>query len=367
MPWSTPSLRSVRETVRGEITTSLGRASFVSNSVLRVMADAMAALAHLTLRYIDWLALQLMPDTAEREWLDRHGDIWLVNADDTTGRKLGALASGQATVTGVDGIAVPVSSRLTSSDDLQYETTVEVLVTPTGVPVPVRALSYGRDGNRFPGDGLQFVEAISGVDGQAVVIVVDGGANAETDDQLRRRILQRIRNPPMGGSAEDYVRWALACPGVDRAWAEAEQGPGTITVRFLMDPEDPAYEESKGWPTSEDIEEVKVYIDKMRPVTVMDCYVFAPIQQYLSITIADLVTVPDTVAARTAAKTEIEASVERMLFANAAPGQTIYAAWISNAILNAPSVQSFELVTTDDFVMESVGHMAVLETILYDE
>ena len=144
--------------------------------------------------------------------------------------------------------------------------------------------------------------------------MIDGGANAETDDQLRRRVLQRIRNPPMGGSAEDYVRWALACPGVDRAWAEAEQGPGTITVRFLMDPEDPAYEESKGWPTPEDIEVVKDYIDKMRPVTVMDCYVFAPIQQYLSITIADLVTVPNTDAARTAATTEIKDSVERMLF-----------------------------------------------------
>jgi hypothetical protein len=55
-----------------------------------------------------------------------------------------------------------------------------------------------------------------------------------------------------------------------------------------------------------------------------------------------------------------------MLFAKAAPGQTIYAAWISYAILNAPSVQSFELVTTVDYVMPSLGHMAVLETILYE-
>ena len=50
----------------------------------------------------------------------------------------------------------------------------------------------------------------------------------------------------------------------------------------------------------------------------------------------------------------------------AAPGQTIYAAWVSYAIMSAPGVQSFHLVTTDDYVMPSLGHMAVLGTILYD-
>jgi hypothetical protein len=33
--------------------------------------------------------------------------------------------------------------------------------------------------------------------------------------------------------------------------------------------------------------------------------------------------------------------------------------------MNAPSVQSFQLATTADHVMPSLGHMAVLETILY--
>ena len=50
------------------------------------------ALCHLTLQYIDWLSLQLLPDTAETEWLDRHGQIWLVNADGTTGRKMASAA-----------------------------------------------------------------------------------------------------------------------------------------------------------------------------------------------------------------------------------------------------------------------------------
>ena len=61
------------------------------------------------------------------------------------------------------------------------------------------------------------------------------------------------------------------------------------------------------------------------------------------------------------------ANIRQMLFEKAAPGQTIYAAWVSYAIMSAPSVQSFNLVTNDDYVMESIGHMAVLGTILYEE
>ena len=72
MPWTTPALRTVREMVRNDVTAALSGAVLIANSVARVMSDAMAGLAHLVLRYIDWLSLQLLPDTAESEWLDRH-------------------------------------------------------------------------------------------------------------------------------------------------------------------------------------------------------------------------------------------------------------------------------------------------------
>src|SRR5215831_17893165 len=101
MPWQTPSLRQVRELTR----------------------DAMSALAHLTLLYIDWLALQLLPDTAEKEWLDRHGQIWLLNADGTKGRKGATFAAGTVTITGTVGTIVPISSGLVGGNQIEYETT----------------------------------------------------------------------------------------------------------------------------------------------------------------------------------------------------------------------------------------------------
>src|SRR4030095_1153854 len=126
MPWVTPQLRDVRSLVRDSIRASLpGADALVPNSVLRVLSDNQGALCHLTLQYIDWLAWQLLPDTAETEWLDRHGDIWLVNADGTTGRKAATLASGIVNFTGdILGVIIPQGTQLVSQVGLVgYETT----------------------------------------------------------------------------------------------------------------------------------------------------------------------------------------------------------------------------------------------------
>lgn len=107
MPWQTPTLSEVRSQVRDLIRGALpGADANVPNSVLRVLSDNQGALCHLTLQYIDWLALQLIPDTAETEWLDRHAYIWLVNADGSTGRKLATFAVGTATFVGPPAGAV---------------------------------------------------------------------------------------------------------------------------------------------------------------------------------------------------------------------------------------------------------------------
>jgi uncharacterized phage protein gp47/JayE len=357
MPWTTPTLRAVRENVRGEITASLGRASFVGNSVLRVIADATAALCHLTLRYIDWLSFQFLPDTAEHEWLDRHANIWLVNADGSIGRKSATTASGSVTATGVYGVVVPVGSRL-ESPTTTYETTAEAVIGNIATEINIRSISSGVGANLDTGSTLNFVAVISGVDNLATVVSLTGGTDIENDDDLRARVLRRIRQPPMGGAAHDYEAWALAMPGVTRAWCyPLEMGIGTVTVRFMMDD---LRADNDGIPNTDDVKAVTDYINIKRPVAVKDFWVEAPIKQPISVTIAELV--PDTVDART----EIEISLNQMLLASAAPGQTIYAAWKNYAIMSALHVVSFKLVNSVDDIMPSPGHIAVLDTVIYD-
>jgi uncharacterized phage protein gp47/JayE len=363
MPWSTPTLREVRSLVRDSIHGSLiGSDATIPNSVLRVMSDSQGALCFLTLEYVDWLALQLMPDTAETEWLDRHGNIWLRNADGTTGRKQATLAGGSVTATGTVGSIVPAGALIggTGSASLAtYQVTAQETIGSGPTSLPVTALNAGTVGNLNPGDTLGFLAPAPGVDGSVTVTSIDGGTNTETDDELRARILQRIQQPPMGGDATDYVAWAEAVPGVTRAWSLPNgMGAGTMIVWFLMDD---LRASDDGWPTPADVNTVAGYIDTVRPVTVKDCYVVAPVKQFLNITVQNLV--PDTAEAQA----EIEQSVKNMLLVKAAPGQTIFSAWISSAIMNAPSVQSFFMAApTSDVVMASSGNMAVLGTILYE-
>jgi uncharacterized phage protein gp47/JayE len=368
MPWQTPTLRDVRSLVRDAVNASLpGADANVPNSVLRVLSDNQGALCHLTLQYIDWLALQLLPDTAETEWLDRHGQIWLVNSDGSTGRKMATLSSGTASFVGlIDGTVIPQGSQLQTgttggigSGQLVFETLSDI-TTSAAAPVEgqIRAVDPGSIGNLVTGTTLTLNPPIPGVSSVATIVLLEGGTDTETDDELRMRILQRIRNPPMGGDLSDYVKWALAVPGVTRAWATVEQGIGTVTVRFLMDD---LRASNDGFPEPSDVATVGAYIDQMRPVAVKDCFTSAPIKQMLDITISNLVPNTDE------CKAEIEAQLQQMLFDKAAPGQTIYVSWINYAIMSAPSVQSFFLAAPlSDVVMTAPGYMAVLGTISHE-
>jgi uncharacterized phage protein gp47/JayE len=366
MPWSTPTLYDVRVLVRDSIQAMLpGADAMVPNSVLRVLSDSQGAQCHAVLQYVDWLARQLLPDTAETEWLDRHGKIWLKNADGSTGRKAATLASGTATFTGVFSTIIPIGQQLVAGE-IGYETTAQIEIDVDPTPCPVRALDPGTIGNLDPGTVLNLTDAPIGADAGATVVTMSGGTDEETDEELRVRVLMRIQQPPMGGDANDYVAWALAVPGVTRAWAISEMGAGTVTVRFMMDD---LRASNGGFPTDDDITMVTGYIDTVRPVTVKDRWVLAPIPEYINFTIKGLL--PDTDPYRVS----IEDAVRTMLRNKAAPAQTIngvpipaqtiYAAWVSEAIMSVSGVIGFTLLM-DDHPMPYNGSLAVLGTILYE-
>ena len=137
-------------------------------------------------------------DTAEEGGkLDRHGDIWLVNADSTTGRKSATYAEGTANATGLPGYIIPIATPL-SALGVNYETTAETVLGDGPTNMPLRALDPGSIGNLNYGDTVTFSSPIAGVDTSATITDMAGGADTETDDQLRARILFRIRQPDDG-------------------------------------------------------------------------------------------------------------------------------------------------------------------------
>jgi uncharacterized phage protein gp47/JayE len=362
MPWTTPTLAELRALNRDFIAAHLpGADATVPNSVLRVLSDANSGLAAMTLQYLDWLARQIMVDTAEREWLDRFGQIWL------GGRKAATFAEGTALLTGTAGTVVSIGTRLvTSSAGTEYETIAGATLTGSPTSVAIRALTPGIIGNQSPGASLSVSTAVPGLNASATVGTLSGGVDAERDEDLRGRILDRIRKPPMGGDADDYVAWALEVPGVTRAWTSPmEMGAGTVTVRFMMDE---LRAGNDGFPLPGDVETVQAHIDALRPVSVKDLFVVAPIPEPINFTISDL----ETDSAET--RFNIAAAVAVMLNERGRPAyalngiaqdaQTIHREWVSAAILSASGVESFDLTMTDH-VMPSKGHIAVPGTITY--
>jgi uncharacterized phage protein gp47/JayE len=346
----------VRDAIRGSLP---GADAIVPNSVLRVLSDTMGALCHLVLQYVDWLAQQLLPDTAETEWLDRHGEIWLVNSDGTTGRKLATLASGTADfVTSTGSVSVPTGTQLSYSTGVGYQTTADIVTDPSGLPTaaPILALDTGSIGNLDPGTPLGLQTPLAGNIDAITVGTLDGGTDDETDDELRARVLRRIRQPPMGGAAYDYEAWALAVPGVTRAWcAPQEMGIGTVTVRIMMDD---LRADNGGFPLPQDLDAVSAYIDTVRPVTVKEFFVEGPIPYPVNVRIPYLDL--DAVATRAA----IEEGLLQAFFARAVPGLTWYRAWTDAGIMAAAGVNAYDLVASDT-PMPAPGYMAVLGDITY--
>jgi uncharacterized phage protein gp47/JayE len=366
MPWTTPTLYQVRAMVRDDITTSLQGAAVVGNTVLRVMADAQAGLARLILKYIDWLARQLMPDTAETEWLDRHGQIWLVNSDGSLGRKAAAQSSGTVGFTGTPGVIIPEGSILTAPTGQTYETLEFGTLPASGaqpLEVAVKSINPGADQNMPTGTPLAQAVPISGVDSDVLVIDLRGGTDVETDEELRARVLQRIREPPMGGCAYDYEHWAMAIPSVTRAWcAPRELGMGTVTLRFMTDY---LRADTGGFPLIDDIAVVEEYLDKKRPVAVRDFFVMAPVPEPINFNLA---LVNDSTTARSQVATAVSAMLlDRAMPAHQVngelvPGTTIYASWVAEAINRVTN--EFELDMTDH-PMPHNGALATLGTITY--
>lgn len=370
MAWTTPTLKEVRGLARDHVTAALRSASLIGNSITRVLADAGAMLAHLVLLYIDWLAKQLLPDTAT-EWLDRHGVIWLRNADGSLGRKAATYASGTVLMSGVFGVVVPAATPLRSALGMSFETSAAVTIGEGATEVPVVALDAGTQGNVPAGEPMTLGEVIPWLDTGIVVQSMQGGTDEEGEDDLRERVLFRIQNPPMGGCDSDYVAWAKSLAGVTRAWVYPnEMGIGTVTVRFMMDV---LRADNGGIPLPEDVEALTAYLDTVRPVTTKDFFVEAPIPHYYNVTITELGS--DDLATRAAIIDAVKTMERgRMVtladgrqewrVGRAKPGQTMYRSWVDEAVSQAIGEDHHEMTFTS-IVMPAPGYMPMLGTIRF--
>ncbi|MCG3177411.1 MAG: hypothetical protein MOGMAGMI_02385 [Candidatus Omnitrophica bacterium] len=349
MPFSRPDLATLINRAEADIETRLpGADARLRRSNLNVLARVHSGAAHGLYGYLEWIARQVIIDTADGDMLERHASIWGV------ARKAASPGVGNVTVTGTNGAIVPADSTLARSDGAQYTTDVEATISGGTATIAVTAVEGGQAGNASAASSLSFDTPIAGVSATATVAVggLTGGADIEADEDLRARLLARIQQPPHGGASYDYVAWALEVPGVTRAWVyPAELGLGTVTVRFVRD------DDASPIPDAGEVTAVQDYIDSVRPVTA-DVTVVAPIAVPLNFTI-DLT--PDTAAIRAA----VEAELRDLLLREAEPGATILLSHIREAVSLASGENDHILTVPAANVTHAVGEMATFGTITW--
>lgn len=261
MPFDRPTITTITQRIEKAIEARLfDNLAMLRNSILRILARVFAGAIHGNYGYLEWLSRQLFVTTSDTFWLNQQGKMWGVN------RRPGSFATGSVIFTGTNGISIPIDTRVQSEEGIEYVTIDTGTIAGGQLILNVQAVLSGESGNfdsgTLPTPVFQLVSPISGVD-DIVGLNSDmtGGVDEEDDESYRARILQRIQQIPAGGSAADYVRWALEVPGVARAWCyPLEDGPGTVATVITASGDSPT-------PSSTLLQEVTDYIEARRPVT----------------------------------------------------------------------------------------------------
>lgn len=346
MAFDRPTLRELITQMTTDAEREAG-AKQLRQSNLRVLPKVFAYACHGLYGFITWILKQLFPDTAEKQFLERQASIQGIY------RRAASKATGTLTVSYTEGATLLVGTIFMADDQTRYETTAEPEVG--SYTVPVQCLEVGTIGNREEGQTYTLVSPLTGVDAEAVGSEMAGGAEAESDESLRERLLYRLRNPPRGGTATDYVAWAKEVPGVTRAWCfPKEQGIGTVVVRFATDGLT-----DDGVPTSGMVQIVADHIAESAPVTAATTVV-APVAKAVNFKIKDLI--PDSESVRA----QVEAELKSLFVREATPGEALLISHIRQAISSAAGEEDFELLEPTADVPADSTQLLVVGEVTYE-
>lgn len=359
MALSIPSLGSLAATIRSAFKTEMPGvdAEIWPNNLYitgKVMAEALQAV-YLRLRYV---RDQTRPSLATGADLDRHAyEVGLA-------RKGAAYASGSVTVVGLAGESVPAGRRfLRESDGRVYVTTAATTVPSSGsVLLPVRATETGYRYKAVAGATLVREASYPELTSEATIAPggITGGAVAESDTELRLRVLDVLRNRPMGGAKSDYRQWAESVTGVRKAFVSRwdDDDSPRVAVAILA--------QGRGTDALPDdtlVAKVAELIEAERPVAAK-VSVIKPTGKTVNIKISGL----DPAA--TAVEDEIQRELSDLFYERAIvclpDGNTTFPLnWINEAISTAYGENRHTLVSPTADVLLTQGQYPVLGTITY--
>lgn len=349
MSFERPTLQTLINRAISDIETRLpGADARLRLAFENIIARALAGLAHGLHGHLVFLSAELLPDTGDADAVRRWAAILGVTVLDPS------KSTGYLNVTGTNGTLLPTGTRWQRVDGELFETVGNITIAAGVGLAALQSVEARSAANTDGGTTLSIVSPISGINSSAVLDGngMTGGADAESTDSVRARVLERLRTPPSGGGPGDYVAWAKSISGVTRAWEyPLGMGLGTVVVRFAVDGE------SSPIPSAAKVLEVQTYIDSVAPVTAQ-AFVVAPTANPMN---PNIHIVPDTAAVRAAVTTELEALILRV----SEPGGTVLLSQINEAISLATGETDHTLISPVADFTSTVNQLAVLGTITW--
>lgn len=248
MSLSTPTTQQLRDNIVAQISAQISQTiPLLPKAFIPVLASVLAGAFILLYKYAGFSLLQEF--VAYASW-----DETVVNGKTIRplvewGRLVGvgdpldatpAELSVQVVVTNPTGFLAAGSQLVFAASGVIYET--ESAVSLTGWPgnlatVTIVAVAdadgnggVGTIGNLQPGDIVQFANPIPNIARNATVLSqVTTGADAETLDAYRARVVRRFQNKPQGGAYADYQEWADGVAGIANAYPYTGN-PGEVNV-----------------------------------------------------------------------------------------------------------------------------------------
>ncbi len=224
-----------------------------------------------------WLQRQCFPQTAEGEHLDYHARMRALE-------RLGAArAKGSVTFRLGNALTaetvIPAGSLCLTAGGISVVTleSGSIPAGETAVTVAAEATEAGVKGNLPAGSVVTMSAYPTGAVECTNAEAFTGGSDEESDDQLRRRILDSYKRLPNGANAAWYESRVLDMDGVAAVYVTPRaRGIGTVDIIIASE---------GGIPSVELLETVQSRLDEQREICV-DIQVLAPEEREVDITLS---------------------------------------------------------------------------------
>lgn len=271
----TPTTQEISDNIVAQLSGSIGQSiPLLPKTFTRVLAKVIAGVFVMLYKYAGFAALQMFVTRASASETIFNGQAivplveWgrLVGVGDPEPATAAELIV-DVTVLTQTGVLPANSQLVRAQTGVVYLTNASVALDAPVIQVRARAASdqaggggLGIIGNLSPGDQVGFASPLPNVATLATVSSQSvTGADAETSEAYRARILRRFQRRPQGGAYADYQAWGEEAAGIVAVYPYTG-APGQVDVYAEATPESSGSPD--GYPTPAQLAAVAALIEQ---------------------------------------------------------------------------------------------------------